>query len=78
MDVCVGLIDTNPTQLEWAQMDIVCSHYGESVHFSKQAKKMMTVQSIQSIQCHMAANCIGHTAIQLTWKGTHGRVQCAD
>jgi hypothetical protein len=23
MDVCVGLIDLNPTQLEWAQTDVV-------------------------------------------------------
>jgi len=22
-DVCIGLIDTNPTQLEWAQTDVV-------------------------------------------------------
>jgi hypothetical protein len=27
MDVCVGLIVMNPTQLEWAQMDIVCERY---------------------------------------------------
>jgi hypothetical protein len=23
-DVCIGLIDTNPTQLEWAQTNVVC------------------------------------------------------
>jgi hypothetical protein len=26
-DVCVGLVDTNPMQLERAQMDVVCSKY---------------------------------------------------
>jgi hypothetical protein len=27
MDMCVGLIDMNPMQLEWAQTDIVCERY---------------------------------------------------
>jgi hypothetical protein len=26
-DVCVGLIDTNPTQLEWDQTNVVCEIY---------------------------------------------------
>jgi hypothetical protein len=26
-DVCVGLINMNPTKLEWDQIDIVCSIY---------------------------------------------------
>jgi len=25
--MCVGIVDTNPTQLEWAQMDVVCERY---------------------------------------------------
>jgi hypothetical protein len=37
-----------------------------SVHFSKQAKKMMTVQSVQ---CHVEADCIGRTTIQMMWQG---------
>jgi hypothetical protein len=27
MDVCIGLVVTNPTQLEWDQTDIVCERY---------------------------------------------------
>jgi hypothetical protein len=27
MDVCIGLIDMNPTQLEQAQIDTVCERY---------------------------------------------------
>jgi hypothetical protein len=26
-DVCIGLIVTNPTQLEWAQTNVVCERY---------------------------------------------------
>jgi hypothetical protein len=28
MDVCVSLVNTNPTQLERAQTNVVCSGYG--------------------------------------------------
>jgi hypothetical protein len=40
-----------------------------SVHFAKQAKKMLIVQSVQ---CHVAADCTGRTVVQLTWQGTVG------
>jgi hypothetical protein len=66
MDVCVGLVDTNPTQLERAQTERRMLKISRSVHFSKHAKKMMTVQSVQ---CHVAADCTGRTTIQLTWQG---------
>jgi hypothetical protein len=64
MDVCIGLVDTNPTQLEWAQTNIVCSSYGDLFIFPNM-QKMMTVQSVQ---CHVAADCTGCMSIQLMWK----------
>jgi hypothetical protein len=48
-DVCIGLIDTNPTQLERAQMDVVCERYRGLFVSSNMQKKMMTVQSILSV-----------------------------
>jgi hypothetical protein len=29
----------NPTQIEWAQMDVVCSSYGDLFVFPNKAKK---------------------------------------
>jgi hypothetical protein len=56
-DVCVGLVDTNPMQLERAQTDIVCSRYRD-LFILPNRQKMMTVQSVQ---CHVAADCTGRT-----------------
>jgi hypothetical protein len=39
MDVCVGLVDTNPTQLEWAQTDVVCSRYRDLFIWPNRQKK---------------------------------------
>jgi hypothetical protein len=47
MDMCVGLIDTNPTQLERAQTDILCERYRSLCSFRQTGKKMLTVQSVQ-------------------------------
>jgi hypothetical protein len=64
MDVCVGLIDTNPTQLERVKQTLyapdiaICS-------FFQIGKNMMTIQSIQS---HMAVDYTDHTTIKLMWK----------
>jgi hypothetical protein len=71
--MCIGLIDTNPTQLERAQTTSY-ANISRSVHFAKHAKKMMTVQSVQ---CHVAADCTGRTNTtdvegcigMLTWEG---------
>jgi hypothetical protein len=37
-DVCVGLVDTNPTQLEWAQTDVICSRYHDLFIFPNKQK----------------------------------------
>jgi hypothetical protein len=37
--VCVDLIDTNPTQLEWAQKNFVCSIYHDLFISSNGQKK---------------------------------------
>jgi hypothetical protein len=50
MDVCVGLVDTNSTQLERAQTDTVCKIYRGLFVFSNR-QKLITVQSVQSLQC---------------------------
>jgi hypothetical protein len=78
MDVCVGLIDMNPTQLEQAQTDIVCSSYDDLFIFPNRQKKMLIVESIQ---CHVAVDCTGCMTIQLMWKHSWhrcGRVHIAD
>jgi hypothetical protein len=59
-DVCVGLVDTNPTQLERAQTDVVCSRYGDLFILPNKQKKTMTEQFVQ---CHVVADCTGHTTI---------------
>jgi hypothetical protein len=49
-DVCIGPVDTNPTQLERDQTDTICERYrGLFVLSNKQ--KLMIVQSVQSAQC---------------------------
>jgi hypothetical protein len=47
MDVCVGLVDTNPTQLERAQTDIVCERYRDLFVFPN----MQNFLTVQSVQC---------------------------
>ena len=37
-DMCIGLVDTNPTQLEWAQTNVVCSRYDDLFIFPKMQK----------------------------------------
>jgi hypothetical protein len=46
MDMCVGLVDMNPTQLERAQTDVVCQDIA-ICSFRQTCKKMLTVQSVQ-------------------------------
>jgi hypothetical protein len=47
MDVCVGLVNMNPTQLEWTQIDIVCSSYGDLfVLPNKQKNADCTVRTV--------------------------------
>jgi hypothetical protein len=46
MDVCVGLVDTNPTQLERAQTDVVCERYRDLFIWSNMQNKMLTVQFV--------------------------------
>jgi hypothetical protein len=47
MDMCIGLVDTNPMQLERAQTNVVCSRYCGLFVSSNSKKKMLTVQSVQ-------------------------------
>jgi hypothetical protein len=42
-DVCIGLIDTNPTQLERAQTDIVCSRYRDLFIFPNRQKSQQSI-----------------------------------
>jgi hypothetical protein len=63
MDVCVGLVDTNPMKLEQAQKTSYAPDIG-IYSFGQTCKQMLIVQSIQ---CHVAADCTGHMSIQLTW-----------
>jgi hypothetical protein len=46
MDVCICIIDMNPTQLEQAQIDVVCEIYHDMFVLSKR-QNLMTVQSVQ-------------------------------
>jgi hypothetical protein len=70
----IGLVDMKPMQLEWAQMDVICSRYRDMFIFPYR-KKMMTVQSIQFVQCHVAADMVGIVGADVessrgdTWKG---------
>jgi hypothetical protein len=47
--MCVGLIDTNPTQLEWAQTKVICEIYHYLLVFPHK-QNLMIVQSIQFVQ----------------------------
>jgi hypothetical protein len=51
-DVCVGLVDTNPTQLERAQTDIVCERYhGLFISSNRQKKNVdCTVRTVLTWQ----------------------------
>jgi hypothetical protein len=69
MDVCVGLVDTNPMQLERAQTDVVCSRYHVLFILPNRQKKMMT---LQSVQCHVVIDCTVCTTIQMMQQGTFG------
>jgi hypothetical protein len=57
----------NLMQLERAQKDIVCSIYCDLFIWPNIQKKMLIVQSVQ---CHVAAECIGRMTIQLTCQST--------
>jgi hypothetical protein len=46
IDVCVGLIDTNPTQLERAQTDVIYEIYHD-IFIWPNRQNLMTVQSVQ-------------------------------
>jgi hypothetical protein len=47
MDVCVVLVDTNPTQLERSQTNIVCERYHGMFVSSNRQKILLTVHSVQ-------------------------------
>jgi hypothetical protein len=46
MDVCVGIVDMDPTQLERAQTDIVCERYHD-LFVLPNMQNLMTVQFVQ-------------------------------
>jgi hypothetical protein len=82
-DVCLGLVDMNPTQLERAQTDIVCERYRDLFVLSNRQKFVdctvrtvltwqLTVQVVRSIHVTWQG-CIG----MLMWTGTDvGRCRC--
>jgi hypothetical protein len=52
--LCVGLIDTNPTQLEWAQTDVVCSIYHDLFVFPNRQKVNVEVSLMWQ---HLEVTC---------------------
>jgi hypothetical protein len=49
-DVCIGLVVTNPMQLERAQTNTICEVITVCLYFQT-GKILMTVQSVQFVQC---------------------------
>jgi hypothetical protein len=69
MDLCVGLVDMNPTQLEQAQMDVICSRYGDLFILpNKQKNDHYTICTVRiaDVECTVGANVAGF--VQMTWK----------
>jgi hypothetical protein len=50
MDVCIGIVHTNPTQLEWAQKDTVCERYRDLFVFpNKQNFDDYAVRTVRTV-----------------------------
>jgi hypothetical protein len=68
MDMCVGIVDTNPTQLERAQTDVVCPRYHDLFIFPNM-QNLMIVQSYSPYSVDVPTECTGRTTIQVMWQG---------